>query len=77
MTIRVTVRLAGGLVQTLGFSKREIELDPHATVAELLEAIGTEPARGVIVARNGWAVDGAETLDDGDRVLVAPVFSGG
>jgi sulfur carrier protein ThiS len=77
MTIRVTVRLAGGLVHTLGFSSREVELAAGATVAELLDAIGAEPAHALLVARDGWTIDGPDELRDGDRVLVTPVFSGG
>jgi sulfur carrier protein ThiS len=77
MTIRVTVRLVGGLVHTLGFSEREFELDLHATVADLLAAIGADPARRLIVARDGWAVEPTDVLHDGDRLLVSPVFSGG
>ncbi len=77
MTIRVTVRLAGGLVHTLGFSTREIELTEGETVAQLLAAIGAEPGRRLIVARDGWAAEPGDVLHDGDRVLVSPVFSGG
>jgi sulfur carrier protein ThiS len=77
MTMKLTVKLAGGLVQTLGFSEREIELPPGTTVARLLDAIGIDPARPVIVGRNGWAMDLAEEIREGDRILISPVFSGG
>jgi sulfur carrier protein ThiS len=75
--MKVTVKLAGGLVHTLGFSERELELPAGTTVAGLLEAIGIDPARPVIVGRNGWAIDPDEALQDGDRILISPVFSGG
>ncbi len=75
--MNVTVKLAGGLVHTLGFSERELELLPGTTVAELLDAIGIDHARPVIVGRDGWAIDLAEEVREGDRILVSPVFSGG
>jgi molybdopterin converting factor small subunit len=31
----------------------------------------------MIVARGGWAVEMDDEVEDGDRILVCPVFSGG
>ena len=75
--MKVTVRLIGGFVYTLGFRERELELAPGTTVAELLDALAINRTRPVIVGRNGWAIDLVEELGDGDRILVSPVFSGG
>ena len=75
--MKVTVKLAGGLVHTLGFSERELELPAGTTVAGLLEAIGIDPALPVIVGRSGWAIETGDEVRDGDRILVSPVFSGG
>ena len=77
MTMKVTVKLAGGLVHTLGFSQRELELPPGATAGDLLDAIGADRSRPLIVGRDGWAIDPADELHDGERILVSPVFSGG
>ena len=55
--MKVTLKLVGGLVHTLGFSEREVEIPPGATVADLLVAIGIDRTRPVIVGRNGWALD--------------------
>ncbi|MFI5042554.1 MAG: MoaD/ThiS family protein [Acidimicrobiales bacterium] len=73
----VTVKLVGGLVHTLGFSERVVELTAAATVADLLDALGVARDRPLIVGRNGWAIDVADGLADGDRIMVSPVFSGG
>ena len=75
--MKVTLKLVGGLVHTLGFSEREVETPPGTTVGELLDAIGVDRTRPVIVGRNGWAIDLVEEVHDGDRLLVSPVFSGG
>ena len=75
--MKVTVKLVGGLVHTIGFSEREFALPPGSTVAELLDAIAIDRIRPMIVARNGWAIDLVEEIRDGDRILVSPVFSGG
>ncbi len=75
--MKVTLKLVGGLVHTLGFSEREVETPPGTTVGELLDAIGVDRTRPVIVGRNGWAIDLVEEVLEGDRILVSPVFSGG
>jgi len=75
--MKVTLKLVGGLVHTLGFSEREVEAPPGTTVGELLDAIGIDRTRPVIVGRNGWAIDRVEEVLEGDRLLVSPVFSGG
>jgi sulfur carrier protein ThiS len=73
----ITVKLVGGLIHTLGFSERVLELPAGTTVAGLLEAIGIDPARPLIVGRSGWALETDDEVHDGDRILISPVFSGG
>lgn len=75
--MKVTLKLVGGLVHTLGFSEREVEAPPGTTVGELLDAIGIDRTRPVIVGRDGWAIDLVVELCEGDRIVISPVFSGG
>jgi sulfur carrier protein ThiS len=75
--MRVTVKLVGGLVHTVGFSERVVELPAGTTAAGLLQAVGIDRARPLIVGRNGWAIEIDDEVRDGDRILVSPVFSGG
>jgi sulfur carrier protein ThiS len=75
--MKVTVKLAGGLVHMLGFSERELELAPASTVSQLLDVIGIDHDRPLIVGRDGWAIELVDEVHDGDRILVSPVFSGG
>ncbi len=73
----VTVKLVGGLIHTLGFSERVLEIPAGTTVAGLLDALGIDPDRPLIVGRGGWAIETHDEIHDGDRILVSPVFSGG
>ena len=75
--MRVTVKLVGGLIQTVGFSERVVELPAGTTVAGLLQAVGIDRARPLVVGRDGWAIETDDEVHDGDRILVSPVFSGG
>ena len=69
---------AGGTQITVNGQPREIE--PGATVASLLEALGLEP-RGLAVERNlelvPRAAHAATLLEAGDRVEVVTLVGGG
>jgi sulfur carrier protein ThiS len=75
--MKITVKLVGGFVQTMGFSQKELDVAPGSTVGDVLAAIAVDPARPRIVARNGQAVGEGEVVQEGDRILVSHVFSGG
>ncbi len=75
--MKVTVKLVGSLVHSVGFSERLFELASGATVGELLEIARIEKSPPKVISRNGHAVAPEERLEDGDRVVIAPVFSGG
>jgi sulfur carrier protein ThiS len=77
VTIRVTLRLTGGLAHVTGFSRRELDVEPGTTIAEILDEHGIDRARPMIIARNGWAVEPDEVVEADDRIMLAPVFSGG
>ncbi len=75
--MKVTVKMIGAFVHSAGFSERTFDLAPGMTTDELLETLKIEKSRPMIVARNGNAVATGERLEDGDRVVIAPIFSGG
>jgi sulfur carrier protein ThiS len=75
--MKVTLKLTGGFVHTVGFSQKELDVEPGTTVADILEATSIDRTRPMIIARNGWAITPDEQVQAGDRLLVAPVFSGG
>lgn len=77
MTMQVTLKLTGGIAHKAGFSRRELDVAPGATIADVLDAAAIDRTWPMVIARNGWAVDPDERLEPGDNILVAPVPSGG
>lgn len=75
--MKITVKLVGGLVHTVGLSGRELDVEPGTTVADVLATLGIDRSRPLVVARNGHGADLAEVVQAGDRILVSPIFSGG
>ena len=75
--MKVTVKLIGPLIYEAGFSEREVEIGAGATVESLLEKIRLTKPRPKVVIRNGKAVASGEILDEGDRIAVSPIYSGG
>lgn len=76
-TIRITLKLIGPFVYKAGFSEKTIEVEAGATVESVINSINLDPSRPRIVTRNGRAVTPAEKLEDGDRLVIAPIYSGG
>jgi sulfur carrier protein ThiS len=75
--MKVTLKLSGGFVHTVGFSRKEIDVEPGTTIADILATIAIDRTRPMIIARNGWVVSADEPVADDDRILVSPIFSGG
>ena len=69
--------MIGPLMYEAGFSEKEIDL-PIATTAEsLLELIHVSKQRPKIMTRNGKAVAPHEPLEEGDKIAISPIYSGG
>ncbi|MGB9906088.1 MAG: MoaD/ThiS family protein [Candidatus Saccharicenans sp.] len=75
--IKITVKLIGPFVNQLGFSEKIMEFPAGATVESVLSSLPLDPKRPRIVTRNGQAVATGERLNDGDRLAVSPLYSGG
>lgn len=74
--MRVKVRLIGAFMSRLGFSERELEVPEGCTAGELMSRLKLRRARK-FVSKDGLPVRMKDRLKDGDRVVVAPIFSGG
>ena len=75
--MKVTLKLVGGLVHTVGFSEKQLDVEPGTTVGDILASIDIDRSRPMIIARNGHGAREDEEVQAGDRILVSPVFSGG
>jgi sulfur carrier protein ThiS len=75
--MKITVKLIGPFVNQLGFSEKEFTLARPTTVEDVLALAGIEKSRPKIVTRNGRAVAPGESVEDGDRVVISPIYSGG
>ena len=75
--MKVTVKLIGPFVNQLGFSEKELTVPAAADLDAVLALVGVEKARPKIVTRNGKAVAPGEKVEDGDRVVISPIYSGG
>jgi sulfur carrier protein ThiS len=75
--VKVLVKLIGGLVHTVGFAEEEIPLPAGTTAGSLLAGLGIDRPGSVITTRNGQGIALDEAIEEGDRILISPPFSGG
>ena len=75
--MKVTVKLIGPLIYESGFSEKEFEFPGPLTAGELSAYMKLEGKRPTIVTRNGVSAAPADPLQDGDRVVISPLYSGG
>jgi molybdopterin converting factor small subunit len=75
--MKITIKLIGPLIYAVGFSEKEFDVPEPATIDGLSGLVGIGQDRPRIVTRNGKAVGRLDELRDGDRVVIAPVYSGG
>ena len=74
--MRIRVKLIGRFVEKFGFSEKELEAPAPFTAGDLAARLGMA-GLDQIVTRSGQALCPAQSLADGDRVVIAPIFSGG
>jgi len=75
--MKIKVKMIGPLMYEAGFSEKEIDI-PAATTAEaLLDLVHISKQRPKIMTRNGKAVAPNEHFEDGDKIAISPLYSGG
>jgi len=75
--VKIQVKMIGPLMYEAGFSEKEIEVPAATTADSLLDLIKISRQRPKIVTRNGRAVAPDERLNEGDRIAISPIYSGG
>ncbi|PKM98315.1 MAG: hypothetical protein CVU79_03705 [Elusimicrobia bacterium HGW-Elusimicrobia-3] len=75
--MKVTVKLIGPLIYEGGFSEKVLELAGPMTAGELSAFVRIDRKRPTIITRNGRAVGDDERINDGDRVVISHIYSGG
>ena len=75
--MKITVKLAGRLINTMGFSEKELDVPPGTTAAALLAVLAIDSPQALIIARNGWGIAADEEIREDDRIIISPPFSGG
>lgn len=75
--MNVRVKIIGPLIYEAGFSEKDFELPAATTAEKLLELIPLSKQRPKIVTRNGRAIAPLEILEEGDRIAISPIYSGG
>jgi molybdopterin converting factor small subunit len=75
--VKVTVKLIGPLIYEAGFSEKDFTLHGAMTAGELSARVKIDRKRSTIITRNGKAAAQDDALEDGDRVVISPLYSGG
>ena len=75
--MKIKLKIFGQFIYQSGFREKEVTI-PHAiTVAELLPLINLKKQSPMIITRNGKKINPDDKIEDGDRIVIAPFFSGG
>ncbi|MBM3311937.1 MAG: MoaD/ThiS family protein [Candidatus Aminicenantes bacterium] len=75
--MKIRVKLIGPLMYEAGFSEKDLDLPEGAKAEALLERLALSKQRPKIITRNGRAVIPQDVLEDGDRIAISPLYSGG
>ncbi|MGB8951402.1 MAG: MoaD/ThiS family protein [Candidatus Aminicenantales bacterium] len=75
--MKIHIKIIGHLIYDAGFSEKAVELPASATAENLIARLNIPREKPKILTRNGKAVNLQEELADGDRIVIAPIYSGG
>jgi len=75
--MKIRLKIISYLIYRTGFSEKEIELSQPITAEELLLKINLNTQQPILIIRNGKGINSFEKIEDGDRIVIAPFFSGG
>jgi molybdopterin converting factor small subunit len=75
--MKIKVKLIGPLIYEAGFSEKEMEVPAATTAGALLDLLSIPKQRPKIMTRNGESIDPGRPLEEGDRIAISPIYSGG
>jgi molybdopterin converting factor small subunit len=75
--MKITVKIIGPFIVSAGFSEKDVELPEGATGEAVVALVNLKNPKPMIMTRNGQTLGPGDALRDGDRVVIAPVYSGG
>jgi hypothetical protein len=75
--VKITVRVTGPLARSFGFAEKDLDLSPGTTAGVLLASLDPGLLRPRIVTRCGQAIAPGDPLEEDDRIVIAPIYSGG
>jgi molybdopterin converting factor small subunit len=75
--VKVVVKLIGSFADAAGFGEKEFDVPAGTTIDGVMTLLAIDRTRPMIVTRGGRAIGDGDAVAPGDRIAVAPVFSGG
>ncbi|MEW6365589.1 MAG: hypothetical protein AB1714_13255 [Acidobacteriota bacterium] len=75
--MRVFVKLIGPYIYQGGFSEKDMDFDAPVSAETLVAGLNLNADQPKIVLRNGHGIKLQDMIGDGDRVVIAPIYSGG
>jgi molybdopterin converting factor small subunit len=75
--MKIKIKIIGPFIYETGFSEKELVLEKSITAGQLLSLVNIQEHRPKIITRNGRAITPNEELEDGDRIAISPIYSGG
>ena len=75
--MKINLKIFGHFIHQSGFREKEVTIPRSMTVEELLPLFHLKRQSSMIITRNGKKINPDDKILDGDRVVIAPYFSGG
>jgi len=75
--MKIKIKLFSYLIHQAGFSEKELEIGHPLPIKEILTMINVQPTLAQIILRNGHPAKPEDLVEDGDRLSISPIFSGG
>ncbi|GAG71624.1 unnamed protein product [marine sediment metagenome] len=75
--MKIKLKIFGQFTYQSGFREKEVTIPHSITIAELLPLFNLKKQFPMIITRNGKKINPDDKIEDGDRIVIAPFFSGG